>query len=400
MNSRWLLAELVFCFMATLLAGCGSYLGYGWPNNTRPHTYEIALGDLDGDGDLDAYAANGANEGVARDATWLNDGGGGFERKLVQLYEFETQHAVLGDLDADGDLDAVLAIGAGRPVFNRGDGSFQESKANLYAEDAGVWVYALALGDLDGDGDLDVLLGGCCGGVMDTGSRRQTLFSFNMVWLNDGSGQFLDSGQRMGRQGSSGVALGDVDGDGDLDYVEANSSSHTGPGDELERNQPNRVWLNDGSGIYTDSGQRLGAEESYAVALGDLDEDGDLDAFFGDQEGASTWLNDGTGSFSEGDPVLDDGEVRMVQLLDLDGDHDLDVFAFRRGAWWVWINQGGAQGGPAGAFERGPGAEISIWYAAAAGDLDGDGDADVFAALLDEAYQVWLNDGQGDFTRR
>ena len=39
---------------------------YAWPYNNRPHTYAAALGDLDGDGDLDAYLANGKNEGGCR----------------------------------------------------------------------------------------------------------------------------------------------------------------------------------------------------------------------------------------------------------------------------------------------------------------------------------------------
>ena len=69
------------------------------------------------------------------------------------------------------------------------------------------------------------------------------------------------------------VALGDVDGDGDLDAFVANS------------NQANRVWLNDGSGTFTDSGQSLGDSSSWAVALGDLDGDGDLDAFVGELDG-------------------------------------------------------------------------------------------------------------------
>ena len=66
---------------------------------------------------------------------------------------------------------------------------------------------------------------------------------------------------------SHGVSLGDVDGDGDLDAFVANS--RTG----------NRVWVNDGSGIFTDSGQSLGDHYSHGVTLGDVDGDGDLDAF-------------------------------------------------------------------------------------------------------------------------
>jgi PKD repeat protein len=86
------------------------------------------------------------------------------------------------------------------------------------------------------------------------------------VWLNNGGlqagtpGTFSDSGQSLGDGISRGLALGDVDADGDLDALDMD-----------------RVWLNNGSGGFIDSGQSLGYEASQGVALGDLDGDGDLD---------------------------------------------------------------------------------------------------------------------------
>ena len=63
------------------------------------------------------------------------------------------------------------------------------------------------------------------------------------------------------------VSLGDVDGDGDLDAFVANRSAS------------NKVQINDGNGNFTDSGQSLGLSTSKDVSLGDVDNDGDLDAF-------------------------------------------------------------------------------------------------------------------------
>ena len=112
----------------------------------------------------------------------------------------------------------------------------------------------VAVGDLDGDGDLDAF-------VSNFGGEG------NRVWTNDGSGNFADNGQDLGNHDSRDVSLGDLDGDGDLDAFAAN------------RLQGNRVWLNDGSGNFIDSGQNLGDHRGYGVSLGDLDGDGDLDAF-------------------------------------------------------------------------------------------------------------------------
>ena len=50
-----------------------------------------------------------------------------------------------------------------------------------------------------------------------------------------------------------------------------------------EQNPPRgiKIWLNDGHGVFTDSGQSLGDSATFTVALGDLDGDGDLDVFLG-----------------------------------------------------------------------------------------------------------------------
>ena len=103
--------------------------------------------------------------------------------------------------------------------------------------------------------------------------------------VGGGSGHFADSLQSLGSFTSTAVALGDVDGDGDLDAFVANDGA-------------NKVWRNDGTGTFSDSGQSLGSSVSAGVALGDVDSDGDLDAFVanfgyghGHGEANRVWLN-------------------------------------------------------------------------------------------------------------
>jgi hypothetical protein len=231
----------------------------------------------------------------------------------------------------------------------------------------------VALGDLDGDGDLDAF-------VANHGA--------NKVWLNDGTGCFTDSGQDLGSSWGWGVALGDVDGDGDLDAFVANSYEV----------QANKVWLNDGTGIFSDSGQSLGSSSSMDVALGDLDGDGDLDAFVANHmaQANKVWLNDGTGAFSDSGQSLGSSFSLGVALGDVDGDGAPDAFVANcyLGANKVWLNDG------TGAFsDSGQSLGSSETTDVALGDVDGDGDPDAFVAICYlGANKVWLNDGTGAFS--
>ena len=147
------------------------------------------------------------------------------------------------------------------------------------------------------------------------------------------------------------------------------------------------VWLNDGKGNFSDSGQRLGHEESNAVALGDLDGDGDLDAFVGNRRADQVWLNDGKGNFSDSGQRLGDQNTLRVTLSDQTLDGDLDAFIWGRGFVESWANTG------EGVFEKSGWIKLSIWEAAALGDVNDDGRADLFVGLLDESAHVWLNEG-------
>ena len=268
-------------------------------------SYDVSLGDVDGDGDLDAWAPSFEQA----DRVWVNQGG--------------DQGGVAGDF-----ADSGQGLGISGST-------------------------AVALGDVDGDGDLDAWVAKWIN-LAGVGA--------NLVFINQGgdqggvAGNFADSGQTLGNSYSSDVSLGDVDGDGDLDAWVANGNDQT-----------NRVWINQGgdqggvAGNFADSGQALGTFWSIGVALGDLDDDGDLDAWVanGNDQTNRVWINQGgdqggvAGNFADSGQALGNSYSSDVSLGDVDGDGDLDAWVANwdnPGQPHVWINQGGDQGGVAGNF--------------------------------------------------
>jgi len=420
-------------------------LSLGYTETKGPFKNATQVVDWDGDGDLDVMISHTRWEGVdlswAGIGMWINQGNGTFEFHRDPgdgTWPFIGFAAGAGDVDQDGDVDVFTQDFGIRLLVNQG--GVQRGERGKYLSVGGINLPpayndgyrdmggTITMGDLNGDGRVDAFIAGCCYGMdaRKPGNDSAYAPSVSWVWLNDGFQGDIQSGHILPLDFLDGrpirqAALGDVDGDGDLDVFAAIGKPTMGTLDPLD----NLILLNDGMGKFTVFDQSLGGTDSTSVALGDVNGDGRLDALVGTSTAARLWINlsnemgSGGPNFvptqqlfeakqTVGDKLqagfsaaagrlglyLPYGSIRTkaVFLADLDGDGDLDALLARLWGAEIWWNAG------QGEFQR---SDLHFEYredtGVAVADFDGDGDQDIFTGRNEDDYQVWWNNGKGDF---
>ncbi|MEN9787324.1 MAG: hypothetical protein RLZZ299_2588 [Pseudomonadota bacterium] len=374
----------------------------------------VAIGDLDGDGWLDALMAYaGGSFGLRNDGAGRLIAGGGF---TLDGGPFPPAYAVsLGDLDGDGDLDGVLGRWGGLDdllLWNDGGGRFLSE----VLPDSGGATFTTTLADLDGDGDLDLARAtGATFMVFDDILAGRQRGDPNTLHRNDGGGVFTPVPDAFPPGTEDGMTFQlsplDADEDGDLDLYVANDA---GPFVE-----PNLLLRNDGTGHFTRANDCECEVSMLAMgaAVGDANQDGRPDLYLTNV--GPTYLLQGTGDGAfvdtslvsgAGIPATPDSMISWgTAFVDLDADRDEDlVVTFGYGGDGkrldvldpTWV-QGPAQpdrvllSDGEGGFSRAPVPSFgdpSVTRAVAVGDLDRDGDPDLLTAGKHFLRQ-WRNEG-------
>jgi len=424
----------------------------------------VDLGDVDGDGDLDAITCEfGDNEVIWHENVFGN--GEGWATQQVAAGVGNPSDAVLHDVDVDGDLDVVVAgfhevswienrldepspgwtshdvdtdLTAASSVLVgdvTGDG-VEEIVAGMVngrllaywtrgSDPTGPWtrstlqssyrVADVGLVDVDQDGDLDILA-----------SRFYASEGGLRYWENDGSGSFTEHNLGGVSNQIRGSAVGDLDGDGDADFAVATGSSdsvetienrtirsrsimstasfHRGgspsPIDvevaDLDRDGDMDLVSFDGDSrlrfrdTAADTGTVLAAIPSTLVSpevfrLGDVDNDGDLDAVMGFASGLEWLENFGVGNAFAPHTISGSAYLVELELVDLDGNGHLDVVGYDGGIgelrWWANSDDGGDW--TASTLQQ----SITVFHEIAVGDVDHDGLPDVVVSA-DDALSV------------
>ena len=232
--------------------------------------------DVDADGDPDILVANenpftGPGSPGGQNRLWINDGTGHFTdetaQRLPQRADQTTGFAV-GDIDGDRDLDLIVVnLGPDFVLINDGKGKFTDETAGRLPVTSDASRKGI-LADFDGDGDLDLFM---------ANSRGQQ----SRMYFNDGSGRFTDVTLRTlprATHTTTDAELVDLDGDGALDIFLVNAGPFVRNHGFL--GEQNVYLRNSGNGRFHPRtvphfpGVRNPALEA---DFGDLDGDGDLD---------------------------------------------------------------------------------------------------------------------------
>ncbi|MGH9310601.1 MAG: FG-GAP-like repeat-containing protein [Vicinamibacterales bacterium] len=289
---------------------------------SRDNALTVAVaGDVDNDGKPDLFAAGKGSHRLLR-------------QSADNTFEDVTAKAGLGappaaaraaafaDVDHDGDVDLLIASDALKVFQNNGDGTFTDIAAKAGLASAGSPA-AIVPTDFDNRRDIDLVL---------VGGERPQLFR------NMRDGSFHESGADVGLPPASGgvVAAADVNKDGYPDFFFGRGAS------------PGVFALSDGQGRFRTADAPAGTADAMAAQFFDYDNDGLLDLAAATRDRVQVLRNVGGGRWTNVSAAarataFEGAAIGALALGDIDADGDTDLVGRQGGALKVFRNEGGSR---------------------------------------------------------
>lgn len=291
------------------------------------------------------------------------------------------------DYDGDGNLDVYITIGNNLNnvlLQNDGLGNLSMIANHPLVQQTNWDTQSSTWADFDNDGDLDVF--------MPTGGSGNVPVQYNLFFENLGGGNFVSvsvGGPTDYQVKSNSTGTADYDNDGLLDIL------------LCARDDNDSLFKNNGALNFSSVNTPIDDISSWSTntLFSDLDNDGDQDAIRIHRWQPSAIFENQNGTFVENTPsaLSSMSNVRSVEAKDFDNDGDFDLLVGSRAFGYAFLqNNGGFN------FTNVTSTHLPVHLQTAnsstSGDVDNDGDLDIYTAAFLAPSQLWLNNGNGIFS--
>ena len=367
---------------------------------------QMAFGDMDGDGDMDALIGElygdlyyFQNTGTAAAPAFATPVANPFSITATGSYAAKP---AIADMDGDGDLDILIGTLYGDVLYYQNTGTasspqFGASQVNPFGISAAYYYASPSLTDMDNDGDFDLFLGLV---VSLYGGEMRYYENIGTATAPD-FGTYLLSANLNSYISYNGLTTGDLDNDGDLDIIHGDGDgySYTASVSFIE-NTGTAASPTFGTPVPSPFGMNFGDNIilNPQIAVADMDSDGDMDFMLGDFLGELRYYkNTGGNTFAAAQTspfgLQPTGLINISpRLVDIDDDGDMDLFyGDAYGSITYHENIGTAASPMFGLAVTNPiGLTPAPYYAASIvfADMDNDGDMDAMVGSGDGTNPV------------